>query len=308
MVDPEEVAERPTRIRALLEANSELRVLELAREYKRLYDVVLDNTTVHGALRSLGIYRELGPDPDKLAARPRRLKALVKKYHRMTHAQLAHEYVSRYGRKHTASLIGKALKRLGMDRQHSPDEYERKRRQEMFQQLLKENPRITLKELAEQYQEKWGVSLTREQVRKATLGAGKHRYRIHKRQEIELRKTRLRKLYEKYPTYTTEALAAKYQKTYGEAISPNVVKLALTRQGIKRYRFRAPRPVGPAELQKRPRRLETLLAQHPRWSYRQLGEEYERLYGIKLHEVIVRRTLMKRAGVAARRPRVRKND
>lgn len=296
LADPDELAERLERLRLLAAEYPDHDASGLAAEYARLYDVKLHPGTVQQALNALGIYRRGPVDPAEVAARPKRLRALAKKYPDKFYEELAAEYQTLYGTVLSTDTVEGTLRNLGIFRERPVDKGELAERAQRLAALQQKHPSLPAGKLAELYHQRYGISLQVQDVRKALRGMIPPRQQHVGRREREEREDYILTLHRARPELTNIELAERYQKKYRRHITPIIVTNILNRHGI----YRSHQPTA-EERRARLERLQALAAEFPRLNKKELVEKYNRRYGENLDAHSVRKT-MRRAGVVTTRP------
>ena len=289
VADPDEYAARSDRLKGLAERHPDLGVVELAHEYRALYATELHPGTVQHTLNRLGLYRLAPVNASEVALRPERVQTLAEQHPTRTCAQLAHDYERRYGVALSEDSVEQALRSRGRYRQRPTDPQEFTKRPERLKKLLRENPALTERHLAELYLKEYGVALRPSHVSKALTKEGIFRKKTGTAEELRSRGTQLQKIYAANPRLTFEQLAQEYGRAYGIAIKPRVVARTLNRLGI--YHSAQPTVAGMAE---RVAKLTALAAECPHLNTVELVKEYGRRYGEALDAHSTRDSLRRR--------------
>lgn len=302
--DPDELAARPERLRAMAEAHPNLLYDELGRRYEAEHGVRLTAPVVARTLNRLHIYRKRLTDADELTERTQRIMLLAEQHPQFSADQLAEEYQHLYATKLHKTTVHAILRRRGQYRGRRPDAQELAARPARLKALAKRHPQLPAASLAEAYNQRYQTKLSGDTVSEALRELGIFRLTLVDPQELAQRSQRLAKLLQRFPRLTNVELGEKYAKVHGYRLSSAQVTNALTQLGI--YRFR--RPDGPEELRERPLRLAALRLRHPEFNHTQLAMEYARLYGTDLHRVSVCRTLCELEPQRQRRRSVDPNE
>ena len=239
----------------------------------------------------LGLHRIRRTDDSEVAARPDRVRKLVKSHPKLSYAELARLYEQRYHVPVCSTGIQAALRtRQGVYRQRPADPEEKKLRQLRLLKLRLTFPDLSDTELAANYSKRYGVRLSPSLVTSALNEAGLYRNRKPDPDEVKQRAERLKRLYESHPKWIGRRLVEEYKKKYGVELDLLMVTHALTSLGI----YRGP-GMSRAAIRQREERLKAIAQEHPDLSKAEITRQYNRRFGQSLR-ISAGRLILRRLG------------
>lgn len=291
VVDTDELAERPRRLRVLCECYPEFAVAELTARYNSLYETSLSEVTVRQTLVSIGLQRPAASSSE-LEERTNRLRTLQSAYPHLDAAALAKKYRQHHRRKIEVPVLKRTLNKLGIylpDQRRTRDAEELRERPRRLQELATQFPRLSYTKLGAEYHARYGIKLHRTNVRTTLIAHNATIARQHnheKQAPLAERRARLLALHQENPQQNATQLSEEYQRRFGSTVRP-----ARIRQDLRHFGIIGARPVDKPEVRARPERLKALRQQYPEWTYRQLADEYEKRYGVWLEHALMSHAL-----------------